>query len=192
MLGRGGNGYFVSRNLLLNLRAESSGNARVASGPKRSLNPFTNNIPAGLSTHSNDELFDTGLFRASRSRRPLPLRNEGDERGIAESGGRPPAQYPQCDDPQPLHRHGDGFLYHGSDTELLGIDGDGGELRERRIDDAGTVDGRNHGRQRGHHVHGLDHSPFRLQGRHLGLRPATDRPGGAASVLQEKQDEIDR
>lgn len=45
MLGRGGNGYFVSRNLLLNLRAESSGNARVASGPKRSLNPFTNNHP---------------------------------------------------------------------------------------------------------------------------------------------------
>lgn len=48
MLGRGGNGYFVSRNLLLNLRAESSGTARVASGPKRSLNPFTNNIPPGF------------------------------------------------------------------------------------------------------------------------------------------------
>lgn len=48
MLGRGGNGYFVSRNLLLNLRAESSGNARVASGPKRSPNPFTNNTPPGF------------------------------------------------------------------------------------------------------------------------------------------------
>ena len=65
--------------------------------------------------------------------------------------------------------------HHCPHPEFVGIDCYGRKLRERGSDDSCTVNGSHLRCQRRNYIHCMDHSPVRIQSRHLGLHPSSHR-----------------
>ena len=115
----------------------------------------------------------------------VPLRDETDERGVAESGGQQDAQDIGRHDVQPGEGSRDGPAHHGHHPKLVSDDRHGGKFRERRTAGFGERHRSHHGRQRGDDVHGVADFHPRLPSEHG--RPVADshRGGRAAAFLAE-------